>query len=42
MVASGGAGSSYDSNGGYASSINLLLVIGMLVMFGLILGFMIK
>lgn len=31
-----------DSNGGYASSINLLLVIGMLVMFGLILGFMIK
>lgn len=31
-----------DSNGGYASSINLLLVIGMLVMFGLIIGFMIK
>lgn len=35
-------GSNSDSTGGYASSVNLLLVMGMLIMFGIILSFMIK
>ena len=36
------ANSLAEATGGYASSVNLLLVMGMLIMFGIILSFMIK